>query len=277
MPARILVIEDNPDNMDLMVYLLEAYGHIPLTAHDGEAGVEIALRELPDLVICDIHLPKLDGYGVIRELRRRAGLGQTPVVAVTALAMAGDRENLLAAGFDGYISKPIVPESFVEHVESFLRDDLRSIRKHEPALTAPEPVATPEARRGAILVVDDSSDNRELIRSIVEPFGYGVTLAESVKQALTHITRIRFDLILSDLDMPDMDGWSFLEAVRADVRLRATPLVFISASVQGTTERDLALRQGAAGFILSPIEPQALLREIERCLNGARHGEDSDR
>jgi CheY-like chemotaxis protein len=121
MPARILVIEDNPGSMELMVYLLEAYGHTPLAAYDGEAGVETVLRERPDLVICDIHLPKRDGYGVLREIRRHAELRHIPVIAVTALAMVGDRENLLAAGFDGYLSKPIVPETFVEQVESFLR------------------------------------------------------------------------------------------------------------------------------------------------------------
>lgn len=126
MPARILLIEDNPDSMDLMAYLLEAYGHVTLAARDGEAGVEIARRELPDLIICDIQLPKLDGYGVIRELRRRTDLRNIPVVAVTAFAMAGDCDALLAAGFDGYFSKPIEPESFVGQLERFLPNYLRS-------------------------------------------------------------------------------------------------------------------------------------------------------
>ncbi|MGX2040204.1 response regulator [Methylocaldum sp. MU1018] len=140
MPARILVIEDDPDSMELMVYLLEAHGHAALTARDGETGLTTAYRERPDLVVCDIDLPGLDGYGVIRELKRRADLRAIPVVAVTALAMTGDRENVLAAGFDGYIAKPIDPESFVERVESFSREEPRSAR--------PRRSDSPPPRRG---------------------------------------------------------------------------------------------------------------------------------
>jgi CheY-like chemotaxis protein len=118
--ARILLIEDNPANMELMEYLLNAFGHTCLCAQNGATGLELALNEPPDLIICDVHLPLLDGYGVIRQIRSDPQLQHLPVVAVTALAMVGDREKLLAAGFDGYISKPIEPEVFVGAIEQFL-------------------------------------------------------------------------------------------------------------------------------------------------------------
>ena len=120
MSARILIIEDNPTNMELMVYLLTAFGYTPLRASDGAAGVEAAREARPDLIICDIHLPKLDGYGVVNTLKQEPTLRHIPVLAVTALAMMGDRERLLAAGFDGYIGKPIEPDTFVAELESFL-------------------------------------------------------------------------------------------------------------------------------------------------------------
>lgn len=120
MTARILVIEDNPANMELMTYLLEAFGHTALRAHNGEEALTVARREEPELIVCDVHLPKLDGYGVVRELKRMAGFQGVPVIAVTALAMVGDREHLLAAGFDGYIAKPIEPETFANQLLSFL-------------------------------------------------------------------------------------------------------------------------------------------------------------
>lgn len=119
MSARILIIEDNPTNMELMVYLLRAFGYTPLTASDGEEGVAAAQREQPDLIICDVHLPKLDGYGVVAALKADPATQRIPALAVTALAMVGDRERLLAAGFDGYIGKPIEPDSFVTQIESF--------------------------------------------------------------------------------------------------------------------------------------------------------------
>ena len=117
---RILVIEDNQANLDLTVYLLRAFGHTVYPASDGIEGVEAATREKPDLIICDIHLPKLDGYGVVRQLRNDPSMSDVPIIAVTALAMLGDADRVLKTGFDGYISKPIDPETFVHQIETWL-------------------------------------------------------------------------------------------------------------------------------------------------------------
>ena len=129
MPARILIIEDNPTNLDLMTYLLQAFGHAPLTAWDGEEGLEAACREAPDLIICDVQLPKVDGYEIARWLKSHPHLCTLPLVAVTALAMVGDRDKVLAAGFDGYIAKPISPDTFVGEVEEFLQFGARPIKQ----------------------------------------------------------------------------------------------------------------------------------------------------
>src|SRR4051812_2065122 len=110
MSARILIIEDKQANLDLMTYLLEAFGHSVKTAMDGEEGLAALRREAPDVVVCDINLPRIDGYEVARQIRADPALRPLPLIAVTALAMVGDREKVLAAGFDGYIAKPIAPE-----------------------------------------------------------------------------------------------------------------------------------------------------------------------
>lgn len=120
MGMRILVIEDNAANLELMTYLLNAFGHTTFVATDGEAGVDAALRCDPDIILCDIALPKLDGYGVARRLKQEPALLTVPLIAVTASAMVGDRDKVMAAGFDGYIRKPIDPETFVTEVESYL-------------------------------------------------------------------------------------------------------------------------------------------------------------
>jgi len=120
MAARVLVIEDHPANLELMVYLLRAFGHSPTEARDGLAGVEAALRDPPELILCDIAMPKLDGYGVARLLKSDPRLHAVPLIAVTASAMVGDRARVIEAGFDGYISKPIDPETFVAQIEGYL-------------------------------------------------------------------------------------------------------------------------------------------------------------
>lgn len=125
MKGRVLVIEDNAANLDLMTYLLKAFGHEVIVAGTGEEGVAAAGEARPDLILCDIGLPGLDGYGVARLLKADPVLRLVPLVAVTASAMVGDRDKVLAAGFDGYISKPITPESFVTEIEAYFSDSGR--------------------------------------------------------------------------------------------------------------------------------------------------------
>ena len=125
MAAKILVIEDNPDNLELVCYLLRAFGHQPVAAASGHSGLASAERERPDLILCDLQLPDIDGYEVARRLRNHPELKSVPVVAVTAFAMPADRERVLASGFDGYIAKPIAPEQFVPQIEAFLPRELR--------------------------------------------------------------------------------------------------------------------------------------------------------
>ena len=118
--ARILIVEDRPDNRKLMSYLLEHYGHEVLVAETGEAAIEIAQREDFDLILCDIHMPGMDGYEVARQLKADPRCCLTPLVAITALTRPADRDRVLAAGFDGYVAKAIVPQLFIEQVQSFL-------------------------------------------------------------------------------------------------------------------------------------------------------------
>jgi CheY-like chemotaxis protein len=120
MPTRILIIEDDLASRELLTYLLQAFGHTLQCAGDGEEGLEAVRCEVPDLVICDIQLPKINGYEVAQHLKRHPAWRTIPLVAVTASAMAHDRDKALAAGFDGYLTKPIDPETFVQWIEAFL-------------------------------------------------------------------------------------------------------------------------------------------------------------
>jgi two-component system cell cycle response regulator len=125
MSATILVIEDNRENLDLITYLLGAFGYNVESATDGTSGLERAMNGSYDLVLTDILMPKLDGYALARKFKADPRLVTTPLVAITALAMTGDRDKILSAGFDGYISKPIEPQRFAEEIKSFLASSER--------------------------------------------------------------------------------------------------------------------------------------------------------
>lgn len=146
--ARILLVEDTPHNLELATYLLESAGHVVIAAMTGAAAIQSSTADRPDLVLLDLHLPDLDGHQVLLRLRDNPTLAGVPVVAVTASAMIGDRERLLAAGFDGYLAKPIEPTTFLATIASYLSAGRAAPTATDP--TATDPTATdPIARRVA--------------------------------------------------------------------------------------------------------------------------------
>ena len=114
--AKILVVEDNPANLKLAIFLLESAGHTVLSARDAESGITCARSERPDLVLMDIQLPGIDGLEAIELLRRDEETRAIPVIVLTALAMKGDEERIRAAGAIGYIAKPIRYQEFLATV-----------------------------------------------------------------------------------------------------------------------------------------------------------------
>jgi CheY-like chemotaxis protein len=119
MNRTVLLIEDNAQNRYLVTFLLERNGYRVTPTMDGPEGIRKALELLPDLILLDIQLPAMDGYAVARALRAIPALQQTPIVAVTSYAMVGDREKSLEAGCNGYIEKPINPDTFVDEIGRF--------------------------------------------------------------------------------------------------------------------------------------------------------------
>jgi CheY-like chemotaxis protein len=120
MNRTVLLIEDNEQNRYLATFLLEKNGYSVISAPDGVSGIELGARINPAVILLDIQLPKLNGYEVARALRRIHSLRGVPIIAVTSYAMAGDREKAMASGCDGYIEKPIDPDTFVSEVARFL-------------------------------------------------------------------------------------------------------------------------------------------------------------
>ena len=118
--AKILIVEDNPANMKLAIFLLESAGHTALTARDAEAGLTLARNEHPELILMDIQLPGMDGLEAVVLLKRDEVTRVIPVIALTALAMKGDEERIRAAGCDGYIAKPIRYQEFLATIATQL-------------------------------------------------------------------------------------------------------------------------------------------------------------
>jgi len=117
---RILIVEDNETNMYLIRFILRKSGYEVIEAGTGEEGVELAIKEKPDLVIMDIQLPGIDGLEATQRIRNSEVNEELPIVVLTSYAMVGDKEKALKAGCTGYIEKPINPETFMAEIEKYL-------------------------------------------------------------------------------------------------------------------------------------------------------------
>jgi CheY-like chemotaxis protein len=122
MSRKILVVEDNDMNMQLVEFLLEEGGYDIVKAASGEEALAITRNgaQAPDLILMDIHLPGMDGLSVVREMKSDARTSRIPILALTAHAMRGDKDRFLEAGCDGYISKPIDVKTFISSIEQYL-------------------------------------------------------------------------------------------------------------------------------------------------------------
>src|ERR1700704_3750326 len=156
--AKVLIVEDNPSNMTLAVFLLQSAGHTVLSATDAEAGLSLAREEKPKLILMDIQLPGMDGLEATVRLKQDDATRAIPVIALTALAMKGDEERIRAAGCDGYIAKPMRYQELLTAVAA-------QLPKHEPEV---HPMTDHPAR---ILIVDDERQHRDLLEAMLKPEG----------------------------------------------------------------------------------------------------------
>lgn len=261
--ARVLVIEDNPVNLALMQYLLQSCGHDVLVAGDGVEGLTQMAQQRPDVVLCDIEMPRLDGVGLAQAVRNDPALGRIPLLAVTSNAMVGDRARILAAGFHDYISKPIDPPEFLRWLDAHLQVGAWSAPASH-ATTAAMPLAEP--RGPLILVVDDVPENLALKRSLLEPLGYRVRIASRADEALRLALQETPSLIISDVGMPEGDGFEFITRVRQQPALRGVPFIFISSTHRDPSVRDKALALGARRYLQRPLPMEQFIEEVRKAM-----------
>jgi len=279
--ARILIIEDNPANIELMSFLLSAYGHTPLSAADGPRGVAAARSELPDLIACDVNLPGMDGFAVLAALKTEPQLAGVPILAVTALAMAGDREKVLAAGFDGYISKPIEPESFVAELEAFLAAapgaaaqagarapaaagsaaSAASAASAPAAAPVPAPAAGAEPDARTLLLVDDDRFMLGVLNDMLVGQPYRVLSACSGEEALDVLAHEAVEVILCDQAMPGMLGTEVL--ARAAARYPKTVRLMLSGQPDLSAIEDAIASGVADDHYIKPLGARVLRERID--------------
>ena len=242
----IIVADDSPMIHRHTVPILEDDGYEVLSAYDGEEAVALALAKLPDLVITDIEMPRLDGYGVCKRLKADPSTAHLPVLMCSSLGQATDLERGFDAGADDYLVKPVIPEELSTRVRALVQGSL-------------------PASRERILVVDDSPAQRHYVADCLARQGFVVTTAENGKIALEKAQQHHPALVVSDYEMPVMTGFELVHALRADPALRQIPVIMLTAR---DSKRDMAQMRaaGASAYLVKPFSQDKCLALVERTL-----------
>lgn len=250
MSHRILVVDDNALNCKLACDLLQLEGYTVQSCEDAVQALELLAQGAPpDLVLMDISLPGMDGLTLTRQLKAEARYRAMPIVAMTAFAMKGDEAKALAAGCSAYITKPIDTRRFPDQVKAAL-------------LASRGPIGEP--RNGLrIMVVEDHRIDLRLIGAGAHLSGHIVLSNTSAEQALLSLGHEMPDVVLLDLNLPGMDGLSFLKLLKADPLTQALPVVALTA-YPDDFQRETLLEAGCAVYLNKPVNMQLLLHELQR-------------
>ena len=260
---RALVVDDNQTNRRILGGLLAGWGMEPTLAGSGAEALGTMARARQArqsfrLVLTDAEMPEMDGFELAAEIRRDPGLAGVSILMLTSAGQRGDAARCREAGLGGYLTKPVG--------QSELRDAILRVLATKPEA---KPVLVTrhslrEGKRLRILLAEDNLVNQRLVVRLLEKQGHHLTIAGNGREALERLEKESFDVVLMDVQMPEMDGFEATAAIRERERLTAkhVPIIAMTAhTMQGDRERCLAA--GMDGYVSKPIKLQELIGAIE--------------
>ena len=289
---KLLIIEDNELNRDMLSRRLQRLGYDTIIAIDGQSGVAAAQAQSPDLIIMDLSLPGMDGWEATRLLKGAGKTRSIPIVALTAHAVSSDREQAIAAGCDDYDTKPVDIQRLVGKIERLLGGTASSSKiavspnpspqvaqpVPAPIAEAPPPPATAPAAKvaraaaavtGKLLIVEDNELNRDMLSRRLIRLGYEILIAINGEQGVEMARSEKPELILMDMSLPGLDGWEASRLLKADPATRHIAIIALTAHAM-TSDRDKAMAAGCDDYDTKPVEMKRLLGKIETWLGRVR-------
>ena len=232
-PYVILVVEDNPTGLKTVRVTLEKAGYTVLEARSGHVLIEM-MAHRPDLIVQDLALPDIDGFELVQRVRGLPGGKDIPIIAYTGFLTAAEEARSVEAGFTDYLFKPVAPRHLLEVVGAYL----------------PDRDSQPQGGGQRLLVVDDDPTHRKLMKARLERAGFAVVVSPDAADALARAREAPPDLILSDVLMPNLDGFQFCLQVREDPRLARVPVLLVSSMYNEEIDQQLARKAGANGLVV---------------------------
>jgi PAS domain S-box-containing protein len=269
--VRALIVDDNATNRALLQHLLGRWGLSPESAEDGPAALQrlraaAATARPYDVVLIDHQMSPMDGLALARVVKADPALVGSKLILLSSWIQAGQNAAARDAGIDVRLPKPVRPSRLFDQLQQLLGRTPQV--SPAPAVGAqPAPPATP-LRPGRILVAEDNIVNQRLIQRLLEKLGYRADVVADGREAVTAIASVGYDLVLMDVQMPEMDGLEATQAIRASeaaVARRRIPIIALTAdAMQGDEAR--CLSAGMDAYLSKPVHPTRLLTVLERWL-----------
>jgi PAS domain S-box-containing protein len=266
--CRILVVDDNQTNRTILIKILESFHYVPAAVESGKKAIPILKQSLEqnkpfDLVLLDMQMPEMDGEETLRLIQNDPRIKEIPVVILTSIGQRGDTNRLEALGAAGYLLKPVKQSQLYDTIITILSKKKKY--QAEPWVTPKidSPTISEPIHKGVrLLVAEDNPMNQKLAVTLLERAGFSVEAVENGKLAVEAIEQTDYDLVLMDVQMPEMDGFEATRAIRRmQGEKRHTPIIAMTAHVmKGDQERCLA--EGMDDYVSKPIEPQAMFKVI---------------
>jgi PAS domain S-box-containing protein len=274
---RILIVDDNKTNLDIIEGYLKSWG----CACDRATGGELALALMHavskvgapyDLVISDMLMPEMDGAELGRRIKADVMLRNSILVMLTSQGMRGDAAEMRRVGFAAYLTKPVRPSLLLDCLLTVLSQGQGQGTATDPPLVTNHSLSAWRRRQVRILLVEDNPINQKLTLHLLERFGMKADAVADGQAAVEALAAAAYDLVLMDIEMPRMDGWTATRIIRDPASSVLDHTVPILAMTAGTPPMDGGLHQprGMDGYLAKPIVPEELLRAIEKLTNGKR-------
>jgi PAS domain S-box-containing protein len=262
---RALVVDDNPTNRRVVLNMLAAADMDVTEVASGAAGLA-ALRQARredapfDLAIIDSEMPEMDGFELARAVRADPGIGGTPLVMLTSSGQPGDGQRCRELGIDGYLPKPASRSDLLEALQTVLADPGAAGAVKGDVVTRH---SIAESRRHLhILVAEDNPVNQEVVAAMLRKRGHHIDVVANGRLAVAAAARMRYDVVLMDIQMPEMDGFEATHAIRATPAGKDLPIIALTAHAL-SGERERCLSHGMSDYLTKPLRGHELFAAVE--------------
>ena len=277
---HVLVVDDNETSRLLVTTLLRSWGCREAEAEDGET----ALRLLHDgargsdpfqIAVIDLHMPGMDGEELGRRIKANLEINDTRLVLMSSLGQRGDAVRMEQAGFAGYLTKPLRQAPLREVLSMVMGRKASAEGTKQPIITR-HTVAESARRNVRILLAEDNATNQKVAQAILKKLGYRADIAANGFEVIEALSRIPYDLVLMDCQMPEMDGFEATRRIRdtaSGVLNHRVPIIAMTANaMQGDRER--CINAGMDDYLSKPVQRQELAEALQRWVSSARQDDD---